>query len=772
MIASSKPDTLPGPYEEWPGDPGGKPDDNPPFPMNIRERYQFGSAVFFYVRRTTTGSFCFEPDDGATPLLRSAWRLRTEFAERILVRLDRGKRARPSRAHEAVAEGMIAVERPETSHLENWDHRIFIPMIRQEFRRRQAEGLPKLPKSGPREEGGRSDPHEPPRNLAELIANLAKQNGIPAGAQPSWKTVSNLLSKFAHLETIPVHQLMDGRTIAYHPSRTDPLIEMEALIIIQTEFATRTFESISGTLDRVNGRIAELNKDRPNDDQLDRMGREALENLISTLPGMDLCEAKFDRREARNVYDIVGKLPKPIEPMTVVEFDWHKIDLESKYPAQAKYLSELAGVPIGRLWLIAGLDVATGWPAGFSWSVSHPDEAAIMRAFAHMCRYKPSYSHLGVQGSWLACGFPKIIKLDHGKANLARDVIRAGVNFGIEFDIDEKEHPRKRPYIERFFGTVETDFISKLDGAVGRSVLVRPERRAAPGEMLATDELQCRFIEYICDRYANKTARTRMYAPRVAWLNYEKANPGWAPDTARSEEELDRELRVSIIRTATNEGVVWLNIWYNGEAIREIRSDHHAHSGGNPQVEMRMHPDDITDVIVRDRHAQTGGWKKSPEIECLYRAYAPGKSMDVHQIIHNAAKAGKKERDKITEPLLEQAYVEVTRRGVEKVMKRRATVRTAGHVARLGQLMTSDGGATPFPEQQGPELSPEEIRQSLRASDQLVDTEPNLPAESTQANLAAARARLMSGPPNTTLPMNTSPDPISSSRSSSSDDEY
>jgi hypothetical protein len=770
MIASSQPDTLPGLYEEWPGDPGGKPDDNPPFPMNIREQFQFGGAVFFYVRRTTTGSFCFEPDDGATPLLRSAWRLRTEFAARILVRLNRGKRARPSRAHEAAAEGMIAVERPETSHLENWDHRIFIPMILQEFRRRQAEGLPKLPKSGPREEGGRSDPHEPPRNLAELIANLAKQNCIPAGAQPSWKTVSNLLSKFAHLETIPVHQLVDGRTIADHPSRMNPLVEMEALIVIETEFATRTFESISGSLERVNDRIAELNKDRPEDDQLDRMGREALENLISTLPGMDLCEAKFDRREARNVYDIVGKLPKPIEPMTVVEFDWHKIDLESKYPAQAKYLSQLAGVPIGRLWLIAGVDVATGWPAGFSWSVSHPDEAAIMRAFAHMCRYKPSYSHLGVQGSWLACGFPKIIKLDHGKANLAHDIIRAGGNFGIEFDIDEGKNPKRRPYIERFFGTVETDFISKLDGAVGRSVLVRPARPAAPGEMLATDELQCRFIKYICDRYANKTARTRMHAPRVAWLNYEKANPGWSPDTARSEEELDRELRVSITRTASEEGVVWLDLWYNGLAIRKIRSDRHAHSRGNPAVELRINFDDIDDAIVLDPHPQTGGWRKYPEIECLYRAYAPGKSMDVHQIIHNAAKAGKKKRDKITEPLLAEAYVQVTRRGIEKVMKRRATAQTAGHVARLGQLMTSGGGATPFAEPLGPELSPQEIRQSLRTSDRLVGPEPKLPAEATDP--AAARARLMSGPPNTTLPMNTSPDSISSSHSSSSDDEY
>jgi hypothetical protein len=603
---------------------------------------------------------------------------------------------------------------------------------------------------------------------------LAQQKGIPVGGQPSWKTISKVLHKFAHLETIPAHQLVDGRTIAHQPSRTDPRVKELALQSIEIDFATRTFESVSGALERANDKINAYDTLHPSEGKLPGIGRTAIDNLISDLPGMDLCEAKFGRKAARESYDIVGKLPKPAEPMTIVEFDWHKIDLKTKYPAQARYLSQLAGIPIDRLWLIAGVDAATGWCAGFTWSVGDPDTAANMRAFAHICRYKPSYSHLGVQGNWLPHGIPKLVKLDHGKANLAHDVIRAGGTLGIEFDIDESHNPKKRPNVERFFGTVKTDFISKLDGAIGHNVLVRPERSALPAELLATDELDRRFIRWVCDRHANNTARTRTHSPRTAYLNYEKANPGWSPDTARSEEELDRELRVSITSTASNEGVVWLNVWYNGLGIQKIRSDCHAHRCGNPDVEWRIHPDDINDVIVLDPHPETGGWKKYPHIECLYRAYAPGKSMVVHKIIHNAVRAGKKERQKITEPLLEETYVQVTRRAVEKVMKRRPTARTVGQAAQLGQLMTPGAGATPFPERVGPELSPQEIRQSLRAANQPVGPELKLPDEATQADPAAARARLMSGRPNiaAAVPLNASSDSNSTNHSAVSDDEY
>src|SRR5260370_10247201 len=143
-----------------------------------------------------------------------------------------------------------------------WDNRIFIPLIRQEYCRRQAEGLPRLPISGPRERerGGRSAQHDPPRDLAEVIAKLALEKGIPAGKQRSWKTVAKTMAKFAHLELIPAHQLVDGRSIAYHPGRITPLVEQVALRVIETDFATREFESVSGTEVRVNQSLSGINE--------------------------------------------------------------------------------------------------------------------------------------------------------------------------------------------------------------------------------------------------------------------------------------------------------------------------------------------------------------------------------------------------------------------------------------------------------------------------------------------------------------------------------
>jgi hypothetical protein len=53
----------------------------------------------------------------------------------------------------------------------------------------------------------------------------------------------------------------------------------------ETDFATREFESVSGTVGRVNQDLGGINELRSPNDQLPGIGRTAIENRISTLPG-------------------------------------------------------------------------------------------------------------------------------------------------------------------------------------------------------------------------------------------------------------------------------------------------------------------------------------------------------------------------------------------------------------------------------------------------------------------------------------------------------
>ncbi|MBH5397259.1 hypothetical protein HZZ13_05555 [Bradyrhizobium sp. CNPSo 4010] len=690
---------MPGLYEPWPGDPGPQADQPPPFPIKVGERFLFGGTIFTHSRRTTDGTFVFDAENAATPILRSSWRLLAEFNAGIVVRVERGVRARPSRAHEAAANGLVSPAKLHEVLSEEFAVATILNRLRDEQKRRTQAGLPLLPLVGPRDKGKRSEPTENPTNLDEFSAKVWSELGFPLETRPHWKTIGRKRKETEHLEVVSAIHLIDGRKIAEQPARTDSTRREIIREVIGGQFATRTFESVAGAERAVNDRLEDLNKERPDNARLEYVGRCAIENQIITFPGIELCAAKEGKKKAALKYRVTGKLERPEEPGTLVEFDWHQIDLENKWPKTYEYLSELAGVAIPRLWLSAGICVATGGLYGYSWSVGSVARGDVMRAFAHMIRQKPSYAHLGVKGTWLHHGLMKILAFDHGDANLARDVLRAVTTLGVEIAIDEKGNPQKRPHIERYFGIVEEMFISKLVGALGRNTIVRPESSSEVGELLAIDELDRRFIKFNVDGHAVNVPSTRWMSPNAAWRHYEKMHPGWAPDTARSAAELDQELRISVHRRARNEGIRVKYVFYNDDNIKKIRSDAHAHSNGDPKVEARIKPEDISDAIVHDPHPITGGWK---QVECCFRGYAPGKSMALHNIILNAAKIAKKAEQEINEALLNNTFTAVTARAREKAMKRGASRRSVGGAARIAQLRGPGGadlmhGAPPHP---------------------------------------------------------------------------
>lgn len=679
----------PGLYENWPGDPGPRPDDRLPFPMKNTERFQFGSpgVIFFFTRRTSAGAFVFEPEDAAAPLVRSSWRLEREFEARLLLRLDRGRAKNAGGETEEVPnvpQQKIDRALPSGEKLKRYVDRV------RSYQASSVElGRKPVPISGPREKGARSVPHLPARNLDELLANLAEEFGETPNERPHWKTFAKVLGSVQHLDTVPALVLADGRTLAHHPLRTRGRVYDTACRII---FEGIRRETLGGLQRRIRDRIVEENPKFPEHQRIEKpkIGREALKNILLTFDGIEISKDVHGLRKTRTFYRTTGKLQKPEEPFTRVEFDWHLFDCETRFPRAGKILSALAGKPITRAWLIAGVDVTTGWCVGFAWTVGAVTRSDVMRAYAHICRRKPSYAHFGVSGHW-PHGVCKIFAYDHGMANKAKDVVAAVTELGSEIDRDEAGEPRGRPFVERFFGVVEEEFISKLDGWVGTSVATRPDEPAKARELLATDELEARFIRFVVDFHASKCASTRFMSPRAALLDYEKNHPGWAPDTARSEEELDRALRVRAFRKATHEGLRFKHMWYNGLAVRKVRADRHAHSTGDPTVELRIKPDDISDAIVQDTNRLSGGW---PSVECQHRGYAPGKSIRLHDIIYAAANASKKADEEITEAKLDRTYTEITRRVLQKALRRGAPRNVSRAAARFAALQ-GPGGADP-----------------------------------------------------------------------------
>ncbi|MEI9885951.1 MAG: DDE-type integrase/transposase/recombinase [Rhizomicrobium sp.] len=81
----------------------------------------------------------------------------------------------------------------------------------------------------------------------------------------------------------------------------------------------------------------------------------------------------------------------------------------------------------------------------------------------------------------LAWGLPAKIKTDNGKEFTARDVERLCADLGIEIEFSRPFHPDEKPFIERFFGTLNHGFFPLVPHYVGSNVAERKaiENRAS-----------------------------------------------------------------------------------------------------------------------------------------------------------------------------------------------------------------------------------------------------------------------------------------------------
>lgn len=163
-----------------------------------------------------------------------------------------------------------------------------------------------------------------------------------------------------------------------------------------------------------------------------------------------------------------------------VEFDAHKMDLRLKIvdidPTGTQQVRE-----IGRVWLLAVIDVATRCILGWTLSLAAECDrthvvATLQRALTP--RQRPALSlpglHLLPEGGFVsesieaarfACW--RQIRLDNARAHLATtslDVLCETI--GCTADFGPAYQPDDRPFIERFFGTVTQTLSRRLPGAL------------------------------------------------------------------------------------------------------------------------------------------------------------------------------------------------------------------------------------------------------------------------------------------------------------------
>lgn len=169
-------------------------------------------------------------------------------------------------------------------------------------------------------------------------------------------------------------------------------------------------------------------------------------------------------------------------PFDIVEFDGHKIDirLHVRYEDPAGLVED---IDIDRVWLLVVIDVYSraivGWNVVLSAEYNRHDVIRTIQQALSPQRKRTRLSIAGlsynVTGGFVGEVMPFLdgacwehFRLDNARANLATDTLTLlSTVVGCVIEAGAVREPTERPYVERFFGTLESTLFHRLQGTTG-----------------------------------------------------------------------------------------------------------------------------------------------------------------------------------------------------------------------------------------------------------------------------------------------------------------
>ena len=187
-----------------------------------------------------------------------------------------------------------------------------------------------------------------------------------------------------------------------------------------------------------------------------------------------------------------------------------------------------------------------------------------------------------VRPDWHVCGVPDVLYVDHGSDFTSNHLEQAAVDLRIRLVFSAVARPQGRGKVERLFGTINTELLAELPGALHDGAPTSRPR-------LSLAELDAMVGEHMVSVYNHRSHREIGAAPIDAW----RGN-GWLPRMPDTLEELDLLLvMVAKSRTVHRDGIRFQGLRYFDPTL--------AGFVGEP-VAIRFDPRDMGEVRVFHRN--------------------------------------------------------------------------------------------------------------------------------------------------------------------------
>ena len=274
----------------------------------------------------------------------------------------------------------------------------------------------------------------------------------------------------------------------------------------------------------------------------------------------------------------------PLQTLIVDAGVWELLTLE----LQEKVARE-------RWWLSVAIDCASRCILGMRLAPTANSTSAIA-VLAMVCANKRRFADaVGALTPWdMRCGF-ETVATDQGSAYIGDEFRAALVGAGGTPFNPPAGLAEMRARVERIFGTIHTQLISRFTGRSFENTVVLGDYPSEARASLTIDELASVLVRYVTDIYHNLPHEgLNDETPRNAWFRLTKLYNTPPPPDADTRRNI---FGVKLTRALTTRGVRFLNVFYQSHDLQAYRR-----KVGDVEVEHHDRPRRPRLGVGADRH--------------------------------------------------------------------------------------------------------------------------------------------------------------------------
>lgn len=242
------------------------------------------------------------------------------------------------------------------------------------------------------------------------------------------------------------------------------------------------------------------------------------------------------------------------EPASLLE----QVEMDST-PIDVNLVDE-KGSPVGRIaHLSAMIEVKSSKILAYDLSATPPCAEKTLRMLKMALVAKP--------GEELLRGKPQEVTVDNGTEVANNTFQNATHVLGIQIRYAPPKTPDAKPHIERFFGTMNTQFIHRLPGTTFSNPKQRGDYDSEAKACLTMEQLQYFFHKWLDEFYHNNPHGSQKTSPNEKW---NRAIANQLPPEKFSERDLDQLLREVHRRSIRGGRVKLFGLQWTGPGLAEM----------------------------------------------------------------------------------------------------------------------------------------------------------------------------------------------------------